>query len=158
MLSPKLQLPLAHAEYGRKMAQERSVSNRDVWKLLSHSCWKYGEKGSKTAGKYSEDTTFSSCSISTAVIKLPYTFTESLRIVSISMFPLTVLNTYFQNIFNKSEQQSQIKANWALRPSLKCSAFLFLPCFSLIFFFFYSRSMLLGLLLQLLGKKNKKKN
>lgn len=111
MLSPKLQLPLAHAEYGRKMAQERSVSNRDVWKLLSHSCWKYGEKGSKTAGKYSEDTTFSSCSISTAVIKLPYTFTESLRIVSISMFPLTVLNTYFQNIFNKSEQQSQIKAN-----------------------------------------------
>lgn len=44
---PKLQLPLAHAVEGRKMAQERSVSNRDVWKFLSHYCWKCGKKAPK---------------------------------------------------------------------------------------------------------------
>ena len=95
------------------------------------------QKGSKIAARDPENTSFSSCSISTAVITLPYTFTESLRIISICTFPLTVLNTYFRNIFNKSEQQKQNKAN--PKPYdhlLNALPFLFFHVFHYFLFFF----------------------
>ena len=68
--------------------------------------------------------------------KISLHFTESLRIISICMFPLTVLNSYFQNIFGKSEQQNQNKvSSESYDHFFNASPFIFCHVFQNFFFF-----------------------
>lgn len=86
---PKLRLPWAHAEHNRKMVQDLFQTE------ISGSFYHLGNvvKRLQNWRNIFRSTSFSFCAIYSAVRKPPYTCTRSERLISIWMFPLTLLIT-----------------------------------------------------------------